>query len=202
MMVATLLVALAGLATVGNVFGTVPPLTVHALRDLWEQTGGPYWSDGCSIGLTWDNTTDPCASYSLWILNDLIECDASGNTVVSLELQSCNLTGTLPESIGDLAGLQTLVLTLNSELGGSIPASIGELVSLTQLYLYSNQLSGSIPDAIGNLVDLTVLALFSNHLSGSIPDTIGNLVTLKQLDLQSNNLSGSIPDTIGNLVKM
>ena len=194
---ATLLV----LAAVGSsAFGAVPPSTVEALRDVWEHTGGPYWGDGCWIGSTW-NDTDPCDAASPWRTKELVACDPSGSAVLGLFLTLCNLTGTVPASIGNLTNLTYLYLFSN-HLSGSIPREIGSLTNLIQLDLDTNQLSGSIPAEIGGLVNLQYLSLFSNKLSGSIPGEIGNLTNLLRLYLYSNQLSGSIPDEIGNLTNL
>jgi len=128
---ATLLV----LATAASsALGAVPQSTVQALRDLWEQTGGPYWSDECWVGSTW-NDTDPCDPSSPWTLTQNVVCDASGSAVTELGLPSCNLTGTLPASIGDLVNLTVLEFETN-QLSGPIPAEIGNLVNLQYLDLY------------------------------------------------------------------
>jgi hypothetical protein len=128
---ATLLV----LATAASsALGAVPQSTVQALRDLWEQTGGPYWSDECWVGSTW-NDTDPCDPSSPWTLTQNVVCDASGSAVTELGLPSCNLTGTLPASIGDLVNLTVLEFETN-QLSGPIPREIGNLVNLQYLDLY------------------------------------------------------------------
>ena len=64
-----------------------------------------------------------------------------------LWLYDRNLSGSIPDSIGELTYLDTLNLSYNS-ISGKIPESIGNLSNLNWLYLYSNQLSGSISDTI------------------------------------------------------
>ncbi|PWA49401.1 protein kinase-like domain-containing protein [Artemisia annua] len=115
-----------------------------------------------------------------------------------LELQSCNLIGVLPISIGNLSGqLQKLYLGGN-QLFGSLPSSIGSLVGLTTLDLDSNQFSGKIPTTIGKLQKLQALGLNKNQFSGPIPDAIGNLSLLTRLYLYSNKLEGHIPSSLEN----
>ena len=46
------------------------------------------------------------------------------------------------------------------ELTGSIPESIGNLVNLEFLYLCNNLLTGSIPESIGDLLKLKYLMLY------------------------------------------
>jgi hypothetical protein len=66
----------------------------------------------------------------------------------------------------------------DNQLTGQIPESIGNLPKLTWLNLRDNQLNGSIPDTIGDLSFLTSLSLYGNQLSGQIPASIGNLTNL------------------------
>jgi Leucine-rich repeat (LRR) protein len=76
-----------------------------------------------------------------------------------------------------MSSLQYLVLGTN-DLTGQIPDSIGNLTSLTYLRLENNKLNGTIPEAIGKIVSLQSLYLDRNDLSGPIPKNIGNLVNL------------------------
>ena len=126
-----------------------------------------------------------------------ISCNTE-NDVVVIDLYSKKLTGTIPNSIGNLNSLTQLNL-YNNQLNGTIPNSIGNLSSLIKLNLYYNQLNGIIPNSIGNLSLLTELNLYNNQLNGTIPSTIGNLGSLTELNLYYNQLNGTIPNSIGNL---
>ena len=119
----------------------------------------------------------------------------------SLYLDNNNLSGVIPAEIGNLSFLQNLQLSFN-QLSGAIPVEIGGLQVLTSLNLASNQLSGAIPQEIGNLSHLTFLSASSNQLSGAIPAEVGNLSKLISLFLGLNQLSGSIPKEIGNLSEL
>jgi len=125
------------------------------------------------------------------------ECYSIENTTEIL-LPSSELTGEIPESIGDLINLNSLVL-YNNQLSGEIPESIENLTNMMWLNLYNNQLTGEIPESIGNLTNLTSLDLGFNQFSGEIPESLGNLTNLNHLWLYHNQLNGEIPITICNI---
>lgn len=163
---------------------TVPETDSLALVDLYNSTNGATWKDNTN----W--LTGQVTSWSGVTIAD--------GRVTRIELNSNNLSGSLPASLGDLAALQYLHLNHN-QLSGSMPGELGNLSSLRMLELYNNQLSGSIPSELGNLSSLHSLDLKLNQLSGSIPISLGKLSKLQDLNLQGNQLSGSIPSELGNL---
>lgn len=146
--------------------------------------------------------------------------------LISLQLPSANLSGTLPREIGQLTNLRSLYLSTNA-LSGPVPLELGYSSSLSDLDLSYNFLKGSLPASVWNLCDrLVSLRLHGNSLSGSLPDpalpdaTCKNLEFLdlgqnvfsgnfplfmlefhglKQLDLGGNVLSGPIPEGITGL---
>ncbi|XAR66585.1 Non-specific serine/threonine protein kinase [Bertholletia excelsa] len=133
----------------------------------------------------WDiNSVDPCT----W---NMVACSSDG-FVISLEMASTGLAGTLSPSIGNLSHLRTMLLQ-NNQLSGPIPSEIGRLSELITLDLSGNQFSGEIPSSLGFLTHLNYLRLSRNRLSGRIPRPVANLTGLSFLDLSSNNLSGPTP---------
>ncbi|KAL0407439.1 UNVERIFIED_CONTAM: putative LRR receptor-like serine/threonine-protein kinase [Sesamum latifolium] len=133
----------------------------------------------------WDiNSVDPCT----W---NMVGCSPEG-FVISLEMASMGLSGTLSPSIGNLTHLRTMLLQ-NNQLSGVIPIEIGKLSELQTLDLSSNQFDGEIPSSLGSLTRLSYLRLSKNKLSGQIPRDVANLTGLSVLDLSFNNLSGPIP---------
>lgn len=124
------------------------------------------------------------------------------------------LSGFIPENLGNLTNLVHLQLEGGSKLSGSIPESLGNLRNLKELHLHGT-LSGSIPESLSNLRNLEVLNLSSHDLSGPIPESLGNLQNLKELRLisryvhvydpelrQGKGLTGSIPKSLGNLTNL
>ncbi|KAK4589607.1 hypothetical protein RGQ29_020257 [Quercus rubra] len=133
----------------------------------------------------WDiNSVDPCT----W---NMVACSDEG-FVVSLEMASVGLSGTLSPSIANLSHLRTLLLQ-NNRLSGPIPAEIGKLSELQMLDLSQNQFVGEIPSSLGSLTHLNYLRLSKNNLSGQIPKLVANLSGLSFLDLSYNNFSGPTP---------
>lgn len=146
--------------------------------------------------------------------------------LVSLQLPSANLTGSLPRELGEFSMLQSLYLNINS-LSGTIPLELGYSSSLSDIDLSDNLLTGVLAPSIWNLCErLVSLKLHGNSLSGSLPEPalpnstcknlqsldIGNnkflgdfpeFVTrfqaLKELDLSSNMLSGQVPQILAAL---
>ncbi|KAF7126663.1 hypothetical protein RHSIM_Rhsim11G0113100 [Rhododendron simsii] len=152
---------------------------LEALKDAWTNIP-PNWG-----GL------DPCGSS--WVG---IHCNNS--RITSIILPSMGLIGQLTGDIGQLSELQMLDLSYNSGLTGSLPQSIGNLTKLTTLALEGCGFYGPIPGTVGYMQQLRFLYLSSNSFSGSIPSSIGNLSNLYWLDLSVNNLSGPIPVSSGN----
>ncbi|KAL5853989.1 hypothetical protein ACOSQ4_003791 [Xanthoceras sorbifolium] len=124
-----------------------------------------------------------------------------GNLSNSLEriyLYSCNISGNIPQEIGNLKNLMLLGLGKN-ELTGSIPATIGNLKQLQGLSFKLNKLEGSIPNDFCRLDKLVELYLKNNMLSGTIPPCFGKMTSLRTLSLSSNRLSSVIPLSLWNL---
>lgn len=126
---------------------------------------------------------------------------ASCTMLVRLQLESNNLQGELPNSIGQLPkSLEVLSLVAN-KISGTIPQDIGNLTNLKLLYMDKNLLTGNLPDSLGNLPYLFVLSLSQNKLSGQIPRSVGNLSRLSELYLQQNYLSGPIRVALAKCTK-
>ncbi|KAM0937950.1 putative protein kinase RLK-Pelle-LRR-XIV family [Dioscorea sansibarensis] len=115
-----------------------------------------------------------------------------------LDLSRCDITGSIPDSLGGISGLVLLSLAGN-RISGAITPSLSLLSNLTLLDLSSNFLSGSIPPSFGTLPNLQTLVLSGNSLSGVIPPQLGDLSRLASLDLSLNSLLGSLPDDLTNL---
>uniref|UniRef100_A0A453DX49 non-specific serine/threonine protein kinase n=1 Tax=Aegilops tauschii subsp. strangulata TaxID=200361 RepID=A0A453DX49_AEGTS len=120
-------------------------------------------------------------------------------TLQQLYLDDTRISGSIPADIGNLVGLN-VVLIANTSISGVIPDSIGKLENLIELGLYNNTLSGLVPSSLGNLSQLNRFYAYNNNLEGPIPASMGELKNLFVLDLSKNHqLNGSIPREIFKL---
>ncbi len=175
-------------ATICDTVTEIPKTECQALVTLYQNTNGPGWvhKDG------WLMTNASCSWWG-------VHC--FGGHVDSIFMDTNNLKGSFPVSIGNLPMLESLSLGHNS-LAGSIPSSIGNNANLRWLQLGDNQFSGSLPASMSNLVKLEDVSLIHNKFSGSIPSGIEKLTNLKAFTANGNMLSGGIPGAFGNLTRL
>ena len=163
-----------------------------ALVALYDAAGGANWV----VNSNW-MTDAPVADWFG------VTTDESGR-VTGLDLRGNGLRGYIAPELGNLASLQTLLLSacfpargcsrgLN-DLSGPIPSELGRLASLVLLWLDGNRLTGEIPKELGGLANLRRLRLQDNALTGTVPDDLANLRGLEALNLTNLwGLSGSLP---------
>eukprot|EP01062_Namystynia_karyoxenos_P027460 TRINITY_DN21071_c0_g1_i1.p1 TRINITY_DN21071_c0_g1~~TRINITY_DN21071_c0_g1_i1.p1 ORF type:complete len:569 (+),score=95.32 TRINITY_DN21071_c0_g1_i1:72-1778(+) len=113
----------------------------------------------------------------------------SGASVVSIDLQQANLTGTLSDRISQLTELKQLGLGGN-RLHGTVPAL--ELPMLLHINLATNQFTGTLPELCG-LPELRTADLSFNNFTGSLPAGVANRTELTRLRVVANNLTGLGP---------
>jgi Leucine-rich repeat (LRR) protein len=96
----------------------------------------------------------------------------------------------------------TVLNLASNNLTGAIPQEIGQLKMLLSLNISHNNLFKQIPQSICNPTDLEVLDLSSNHLTGAIPVALNNLHFLSQFRVANNDLEGPIPneDSLAHLL--
>ncbi|XP_062200449.1 MDIS1-interacting receptor like kinase 2-like isoform X2 [Phragmites australis] len=112
----------------------------------------------------------------------------------SLDISGNNLSGPIPDELGDCIKLQSLRIN-NNNFNGNLPGSIGNLESLQiMLDVSSNKLNGVLPQQLGKLEMLEVLNLSHNQFSGRIPPSFASMLSLSTLDVSYNNLEGPVPE--------
>nr|XP_029117981.1 LOW QUALITY PROTEIN: receptor-like protein EIX2 [Elaeis guineensis] len=124
------------------------------------------------------------------------------NSLETLHMQNTQLSGYLPEWLGDFKMLKSLYLYDNS-IFGPLPASLGRLSALQEFSLSNNKLNGTIPRSLGRLAELVYIDLANNMLNGTIPESLERLTELVSLDLSYNFLEGLISEEhFANLTKL
>ncbi|XP_075480802.1 receptor kinase-like protein Xa21 [Primulina tabacum] len=121
--------------------------------------------------------------------------------VVSLNLRSRGLVGSLPPHLGNLSFLRAFILQNNS-FYGEIPEDFGRMRRLEIVEFSNNSFSGEIPRNLSQCSNLYYLNLIDNELTGIIIPELGSMFKLEALGLTTNNLSGTIPSFIGNLTSL
>ncbi|KAL3849318.1 hypothetical protein ACJIZ3_011200 [Penstemon smallii] len=139
-------------------------------------------------------------------------------------VNSNNLTGELPESLGRLTTLKYFRIGDNN-FTGRIPNFIQNWTNIEKIVIQASGLTGPIPTSISSLTKLTdlrisdlngnestfpplsgiknlkTLILRSCNIAGSLPPYVGQMTNLEVLDLSFNRLIGPIPDSFVGLLE-
>ncbi|XP_031286460.1 receptor-like protein Cf-9 [Pistacia vera] len=111
-------------------------------------------------------------------------------SLVRLELSNNNLSGTIPECLGNASRLLLLNLEMNN-FHGYVP-SISVYSSIQYINLNNNKLEGSLPPTLVHCSKLEVLDVGNNLINDTFPHWLAKLPDLKILILRSNRFHGSI----------
>ncbi|OAY26609.1 leucine-rich repeat receptor-like serine/threonine-protein kinase BAM3 [Manihot esculenta] len=130
-----------------------------------------------------------------------IRCDDMNRSVVSLDITSFNISGSLSPLITDLQSLVNLALPGNS-ISGEFPRDIHKLSRLQVLNVSDNQFSGELDWDFSQLKELQVLDVYDNSFNGTLPLGVSQLTTLKHLDFGGNYFTGTIPASYGSMVQL
>jgi hypothetical protein len=187
-MVSRILLCVVAIAGFMRGIGQVTTGDSLALVDLYISTNGPDWL----VKTNWLSDMPVSTWHGVSLDN---------GRVYSISLYGNNLTGTLPESIGDLDYMRWIEIA-NNNIGGELPASIGQLSNLESLSLHDNEFSGSLPASMSGMHSLKDLLASSNLFAGNFPEIVFDLTTLERLEIGGNMFTGPIPTAISSLVHL
>ncbi|XP_059433906.1 receptor-like protein 19 [Corylus avellana] len=133
-----------------------------------------------------------------------VKCNKDTGHVISLDLSSCFLYGSInsSSSLFQLAHLQSLNLADNDFKSSRIPTGFRQLSRLTNLNLSYSVFSGQITSEILELSNLISLDLSRNSLKLQKPGLTSiarKLTNLKELHLSEVNISSTVPNILANL---
>ncbi|PWA72226.1 Leucine-rich repeat-containing protein [Artemisia annua] len=152
------------------------------LFKIKKSLGNPYHL------ASWDKTLDGCKWYN-------VDCDVNTSRLIALTIFQANISGQIPNAVGDLPFLEKLIPRKLTNLTGTIPSAITKLPRLTMLRLSWTNLTGPVPSFLNQLKNLNFLDLAFNHLTGSIPPELAYLTNLGAIHLDRNMLTGVILDS-------
>ncbi|XVF74887.1 hypothetical protein PTKIN_Ptkin13bG0146800 [Pterospermum kingtungense] len=135
----------------------------------------------------------PIELTSLWALATQASADEVNRTYLELPVYVTPNNATNLQLYNQLSSLPPAIYLRSNNLSGNIPEAIGQLKFLHVLDLSQNNFSGSIPDQISNLINLEILDLSHNQLSGQIPASLRGLHFLSSFNVAYNDLQGPIP---------
>ncbi|KAF5208015.1 Receptor-like protein [Thalictrum thalictroides] len=126
---------------------------------------------------------------------DGVECNETSGRVISLDLRSSQLYGSIDSnsSLFRLVHLQMLNLDDNNFNHSQMPTAISNFPMLMSLNIAASSFFGEIPAILGKLRQLTHLDISNNNFHGPIPDSYANLTQLQTLRISGCNLVGPIP---------
>ena len=166
-------------AGIGEGGGGVASPDCAALVALYEATDGDNWKDNTH----WMSDRPLDEWYG-------VTTDDDGR-VTHLELGGNDLSGVLPESLGNLTHLQALYLNDN-QLSGSIPSSWENLSNLQEIALRNNPLSGCIPAGLREVSDRDFDALGLSYCGPS--DTVP-----EKTELQHPKVGSALDELIARI---
>ncbi|PON78677.1 LRR domain containing protein [Parasponia andersonii] len=119
---------------------------------------------------------------------------SESSSLVTLNLGSSNVVGSIPDIFDFLPNLQDLMLSHNYLTGSLPPSFAGTGIRSLQLNNQKWQLSGPI-NVLSNMTQLHQVWLSGNWFNGSIPD-LSKLDTLFDLQLRDNVFTGVVPSSL------
>ncbi|CAL8121347.1 unnamed protein product [Prunus armeniaca] len=121
------------------------------------------------------------------------------SSLLYLDLSKNNLSGTLPQCLGNFSDDLILLLLGSNSFHGMMPQPFNNRSSLMMIDVSHNQLQGQLPRSLANCVMLEYLVLSNNQFSDVFPIWLGTLPELKLLAMRHNWFNGVIGQSRTNV---
>ncbi|RXH93395.1 hypothetical protein DVH24_013971 [Malus domestica] len=109
-----------------------------------------------------------------------------------LDLSKNNLSGMLPQCLGNFSDDLILLLLGNNSFHGIIPQTYNKGSKLRMIDVSHNKLQGQLPRSLVNCIMLEYLILSNNRFNDVFPIWLGTLLELKLLAMRHNGFYGVI----------
>ncbi|XP_068328613.1 receptor-like protein 7 [Pyrus communis] len=109
-----------------------------------------------------------------------------------LDLSKNNLSGMLPQCLGNFSDQLILLLLGNNFFHGIIPQTYNKGSNLRMIDVSHNKLQGQLPRSLVNCIMLEYLVLSNNRFNDTFPIWLGTLLELKLLAMRHNGFYGGI----------
>ncbi|VVA39342.1 PREDICTED: receptor, partial [Prunus dulcis] len=116
-----------------------------------------------------------------------------------LDLSNNNLSGMLPQCLGDFSNDLQILNVRNNSFHGVLPQAYTNTSNLRIFDVSLNQLQGQLPRPLANCVMLESLILLNNEFHDVFPFWLGCLPELKLLSMHHNEFYGVIGKQKRNL---
>mmetsp|Transcript_11738 Transcript_11738/g.19508 ORF Transcript_11738/g.19508 Transcript_11738/m.19508 type:complete len:659 (+) Transcript_11738:311-2287(+) len=116
------------------------------------------------------------------ILGGTLEVCAQLSSLQELHVFQNKFNGALPSTTWKSTLTLTTLVASRNELTGTLPDQLGDLTKLVTLHLDFNKLTGTIPSTLDNLGELQVLKLSDNNLEGEIPAGLSSRLDALHVD--------------------
>nr|XP_023923648.1 TMV resistance protein N-like [Quercus suber] len=121
------------------------------------------------------------------------------DSLMTLDLSHCSMLKKIPEFVGNMECLQSLILDCTSIM--ELPSSVGSLIGLTSLSLHGCDDLVCLPSTICSLNSLERLDLSECSNIDNLPENLGNLKGLKFLGLSGTSIK-ELPSSIERLTSL
>ena len=85
-----------------------------------------------------------------------------------LFLYETNLSGSIPNELGNCTLMVSIGFSKCPDVRGTIPTSLGRMTKLQNLWLQQTRVSGTVPSEFVSLTELRLFNIFDTNIVGSI----------------------------------